>query len=211
MIAALVPAGGQSRRMGRPKLLLPIGGVTLIARVVSELRKGGADIVVVVAPAREIEGASEVAAEATRQGAHVITPPEPTADMRASIELGLDWLERGPAPSSLVLAPADSPGLAGEVVARILAKAKAFPAAILVPAFQGQRGHPILLPWTVALEIKRLPAGSGVNALLARRNAEVIEIELGVASVVEDLDTPDDYEKYNRREEDQRCRTKQDT
>ena len=42
MIAAVVPAAGHSQRMGRPKLILPIGGQTVIARVVSALRDGGA-------------------------------------------------------------------------------------------------------------------------------------------------------------------------
>jgi molybdenum cofactor cytidylyltransferase len=200
MIAALVPAAGRSTRMGRPKLLLPIEGVTVIARVVSELRNGGVSRIVVVAPASEIEGASQVAGEARRQGAEVIVPAEPTADMRASIELGLDCLERGPAPDVLLLVPADSPGISAGLVAMLIAAAKNAPGAILVPVFQGRRGHPITVPWPLAAEIRRLPTGSGVNTLLAARNAEVVEVEAGVASVVEDLDTPGDYEKYRRME-----------
>ena len=57
-IAAIVPAAGRSERMGRPKLILPIGGATVIARVVAALRQGGAEPVVVVAPPAEAPGAS---------------------------------------------------------------------------------------------------------------------------------------------------------
>jgi len=35
---AVVPAAGHSQRMGRPKLILQVGGQTVIARVVSALR-----------------------------------------------------------------------------------------------------------------------------------------------------------------------------
>jgi molybdenum cofactor cytidylyltransferase len=196
MIAALVPASGRSSRMGRPKLLLPIGESTVIARVVSELRRGGADTVLVVAPAPEIEGSAEVAAEARGQGAHVLIPPKPTADMRASIERGLDWLESRPPHEAIVLTPADTPGLRGEVVARLIAAASANPTAIIVPVFRGRRGHPIVLPWAKAAEIRHLPLGSGLNALLALNRDDNVEIELAESGVVEDLDTPQDYRRY---------------
>jgi molybdenum cofactor cytidylyltransferase len=196
MIAALVPAAGRSSRMGRPKLILPIAGKTVIARVVSELRKGGAEPVFVVAPAAEIEGSSTIAAEARKQGAHVLTAPRPTADMRASIELGLAWMEQGPVPQAILLAPADSPGLTADLVSLLLEKARTSRAAILVPVFDGKRGHPIVLPWAVAVEIRRLPVGAGVNALLAEKRADVVEVEAADAAVLEDLDTPGDYEKY---------------
>src|SRR3954467_2079355 len=108
MIAALVPAAGRSERMGRPKLILPIGGVPLIARVVAALRSGGPDPVVVVAPPPDAPGGAGAARPAgpagpgeracapTAQGGRVVFSPEPTADMRASVVLGLDHLASGP-------------------------------------------------------------------------------------------------------------------
>ena len=61
MIAAVVPAAGKSERMGRPKLILPIDGETLIARVVSRLRAGGVVYTVVVAPPLDAPGAAILA------------------------------------------------------------------------------------------------------------------------------------------------------
>ncbi len=48
--SAIVLAGGRSARMGRAKATLPFGGVTLIERIVAELRRVTDDIVVVTAP-----------------------------------------------------------------------------------------------------------------------------------------------------------------
>jgi CTP:molybdopterin cytidylyltransferase MocA len=47
---AVVPAAGRSRRMGRPKLLLPWGETTVIGATVAALHGGGIAEVVLVAP-----------------------------------------------------------------------------------------------------------------------------------------------------------------
>ena len=45
-IAAVVLAAGMSRRMGRPKALLPLGGLPLIARVVEPIRSARVEPIV---------------------------------------------------------------------------------------------------------------------------------------------------------------------
>ena len=51
--SAIVVAGGRSSRMGRPKASLDFGGVPMLARIVSELKRRFAEIVVVAAPESE--------------------------------------------------------------------------------------------------------------------------------------------------------------
>lgn len=52
--SALIIAGGQSSRMGRPKAALPFGSTTILERIAAELA-GAFDDVIVVAAAREWE------------------------------------------------------------------------------------------------------------------------------------------------------------
>jgi len=49
-LSAVVLVGGGSSRIGRHKATLPLGGTTLIERLVAELRRAFTDIVVVAAP-----------------------------------------------------------------------------------------------------------------------------------------------------------------
>ena len=51
--SAIVLAGGRSSRMGRPKAALDFGGVPLLKRIISELKRRFAEIVVVAAPESE--------------------------------------------------------------------------------------------------------------------------------------------------------------
>jgi molybdenum cofactor cytidylyltransferase len=197
MIAAIVPAAGRSERMGRPKLILPLGGTTVIARVVTALRLGGAEPVIVVAPPAEAPHAARLADQAAAAGALVVVAPGATADMRASVELGLARLRQGPPPATVLLAPGDSPGMTTELVARIIAEAGTRPSVIVVPAARGRRGHPVALPWSLAARIPDLAPGAGVNALLAAHAATVVELEVDNSAVAADLDTPADYRRWS--------------
>ena len=197
MIAAIVPAAGRSERMGRPKLILPIGGIPLIARVVAALRDGGAGRVVVVTPPRLEPGVLELIEAAESQGAEVVIPNQPTLDMRASVELGLACLAEGVEPKSLLLSPGDIPGLTREVVARVIQASIASPGRIIVPRHVGRRGHPLLLPWPWAREIPQLPTGVGVNALLAEHGDEIDNVTIDDPELLDDLDTPDDYRRWS--------------
>jgi molybdopterin-guanine dinucleotide biosynthesis protein A len=53
-LAAVVLAGGRSRRMGRPKALLPFGHETMLERVVRKLSEVARPIVVVLAPQQPV-------------------------------------------------------------------------------------------------------------------------------------------------------------
>ena len=197
MIAAVVPAAGLSRRMGTPKLLLPIDGAPLIVAVVRAFRAGGVDRVVVVAPPPAVPGAAEVAALATAEGADVVVAPAPTLDMRASVALGLARLAAGPAlPSAVLVTPGDSPGLDPDLVARLIRRAAEAPDRIVVPRHAGQPGRPALIPWALAATIPDLPPGAGVRALFARHADRVDFLETDDPTVLLDLDVPADYARW---------------
>ncbi len=199
--AAIVPAAGLSVRMGRPKLLLPIGGRPLIARVVAALIEGGAGPVVVVAPPADPAApwADEIAALADGAGALVVRPDSAPPDMRASVERGLDALagRSGAPPPTVLIAPADSPGITPELVARVIAASAERPDALIVPAHRGRRGHPLALPWTIATAIRLLSPGLGINALVAGLADRLVEVDAHDPSALADLDTPDDYAAWS--------------
>ena len=197
MIAALVPAAGESRRMGRPKLLLSVEGVAVIARVVKALVAGGAHPVLVVSPPIDASGGREVETEAVRAGARVVVPEAQPPDMRTSVMIGLRRLESDPAPiTAVLLAPADSPGLTASLVARVIRRSEAEPGAIVVPTFEGVRGHPVALPWPIARAVFDLPEDAGVNTLIRQNSDRVVELSVDDPGAIDDLDTPEDYRRW---------------
>lgn len=197
MIAAIVPAAGHSERMGRPKLILPVGGVTVIARVVQALRQGGADHVAVVTPPADAPGAATLAREAEHAGALVIVPPERPIDMRASFERGLDRFAELGQLATFLLVPGDSVGITSELVGMVVAAARQHAESVIVPTVHGRRGHPIALPRRIAEEVRSLPVGVGMNTLIKLHASSVVELPVTEAGALVDLDTPEDYERFN--------------
>jgi molybdenum cofactor cytidylyltransferase len=200
MIAAVVPAAGRSQRMGRPKMLLPMGGQTLIGRVVTALREGGAEPVVVVAPPEDSDEGHAVAAAASIAGALIVIPRIRPKEMRHSIEIGIETLAGPTPPLHVLLAPGDAAGITRTVVIRLVEESARHPAAIIVPRRGPSRGHPVMLPWAIAAGVSSLPTGQGVNALLAGGTAPVIEVPVADSGIAEDIDTPEDYRRWQEQE-----------
>jgi molybdenum cofactor cytidylyltransferase len=201
---AVIPAAGRSRRMGRPKLLLPWHDGTVFSALLTAWKHSRVErVVVVVHPDDE-----EIAAIGRAMGVHVVVPAAPPAEMKDSVALGLAWIEARfgpPADAAWLLAPADLPLLSPQVIDVLLSTHVANCSAaqagvalpILVPTYSGRRGHPVLFPWSLASEVQHLAAGEGVNALIKR--AAVSQIECGAAAAPADIDTPDDYQRLHKR------------
>ncbi|MGB2609262.1 MAG: NTP transferase domain-containing protein [Isosphaeraceae bacterium] len=198
-IPAIVPAAGKSRRMGRPKPLLPFDGQPLIGRVVSALRLGGASPVLVVTPPAQAAEGPPIAEAARQAGAAVITPAHWPAEMRESAEIAIEQLGRDGPPSGFILAPGDSPGITPEIVGRLLERSAQAPGSIVIPRAAGRRTHPIVLPWDLARQIPTLPRHQGINALMTAHPERVIEIEVPHPELADELNTPEDLERWQRR------------
>jgi molybdenum cofactor cytidylyltransferase len=196
-IVALVPAAGESRRMGRPKLTLGLGNASVIQRVVSALERGGAESVLVVAGPATATGAVQLANHARVEGAEVVHLPAPTADMRATVEFGLDaLLDHGFAPADgLLLCPGDVPALTADLVRDIVRRFCAQPDRIVLPVHGTRKGHPVALPWSLIGTIRDLEPGLGVNALIERNAARILPIPITDAAPLDDIDTPEDYQR----------------
>ena len=189
---AIVLAAGASRRLGRPKLLLPFGESTRVGSVVAALRDGGAEeIVLVLAP-----GDEDLRAWAEGAGVTVAVNPDPDRGMLSSIQEGVAAL--GGTDVLLLVTPADLPNLRAGTVALLLHRMKETGAPLGLPVHQGKRGHPLAIAPALIPEIGTLDLNVGLKQLRDRHEAELLEVEVGDAGVVEDVDTPEDYARSRR-------------
>ncbi|MBM4032682.1 MAG: nucleotidyltransferase family protein [Planctomycetes bacterium] len=186
MITAIVLAAGRSRRMGAQKLLLPIGGRPMIARVADAVLAGPVDDAVVVVGKDGQEIAEALAGRAVR----FVTNPDPDGEMLGSVRCGLRALPQGCEAALVVLG--DQPGLTAGAVAELVRAFRASGSAIVVPAHRGRRGHPVLIAARYHDEVVSRHDGVGLRGLLQAHPDAVLEVAAEPA-VLDDVDVPSDY------------------
>src|SRR5262249_17609440 len=156
----------------------------VIEQVVLTLRAGGVDHIVVVTNP-QMSALSKLAESA---GALVHHLAEPTSDMRASIERGLEFVEPRYQPmpdDAWLLAPADHPAVD---VATIRMITETYwtrtTRPIIVPVYAQRRGHPVLIPWRHVEGIKCHPRIEGIDTYLRSYENEILELPVQSRGVI---------------------------
>lgn len=201
-LPAVVPAAGESRRMGRPKLTLSLGdGTTVLGRVLDALTGAGIEPIVVVGPPRTSRSWPEFSRIVEASSVHGLVCPETqTADMRESFERGLSSLDLEEADQpGVLLTPGDSIGLTRELVSCVVSEFLEHPSCLVIPVYSGRRGHPVVFPRDILKELSALPSGVGLNALRERHRDRVRLVEVEDPGTLDDLDTPEDLERWRTR------------
>ncbi|MCB0159912.1 MAG: nucleotidyltransferase family protein [Caldilineaceae bacterium] len=195
-IAAVIAAAGQSRRMGRPKQLLPWGDATVIAAVVNNLHSAGAAPVVCVVGHRSAE-----LREALRDAPAVLVYNEEyrAKEMIASYQAGVRWLRREQTPcTGTLIALSDQPQIPAAIIEQVLAEAARQPDRIVIPSHRMRRGHPMYLPAALWDELLALPPGETLRDLIRRHEARIAYVVVESDAILRDLDTPEEYAALRR-------------
>jgi molybdenum cofactor cytidylyltransferase len=189
---AVIPAAGESRRMGQSKLLLPWRGKMIIDHVLDTWRASRVDQVVVV-----VRAGDQALVEAVRRhNVDTVLADRAPDEMKDSVALGLEFARKNytPGPYDVwLLAPADMPRLSSAVIDTLLAEHDPNNPQILVPHARNKKGHPVLFPWSLAGEVAKLAADEGINVLRERFAWRAVEV--ADYSAFDDLDTPEEYRK----------------
>lgn len=183
-VTGLVLGAGGSRRLGRPKQVLPYGGGTLLGHVVGVARECRFDQLVVA-----IGGAAaEVRAQVDLRGADVVVNDAYGEGCASSIAAALGTVD--PRCGILVLMLGDQPGVAPATVAALLAGRGDAPLAVC--RYDDGPGHPIAFARSVFGDLAALHGDKGVWRLLDRRRGEVAQVPVA-GPVPIDVDTREDY------------------
>jgi molybdenum cofactor cytidylyltransferase len=191
MISATILAAGESRRMGQPKMLLPWGSLTVIEHVVTTFMRAGVEDIVVVTGGRREE------VERVLEGYPVRTLYNrnyAAGEMLSSIQCGLaDMPERTRA---TLIGLGDQPQVQERSVRLICEFYEQSRSRLVVPSYGRKRGHPWLVARPLWEELLALRPPETPRDFLNKYAAEIRYIDSDSPTVLADLDTPEDYRKY---------------
>ena len=177
--------------MGRPKLLLPWEGGTIIEAVLRHWQASQVARIAVVVRHDD----PDLAGVCSRFDVDLIVPPVPPPEMKVSVQRALEHLAERYQPGDddyWLLAPADLPRLSTATIDTVISRiTEGASGQIVAPVHAGRRGHPVAFPWGLAPAVRDIPAGQGIRWLLRER--PILECAAGPDAIAADLDTWNDY------------------
>jgi len=189
MICAVVLAAGLSHRMGVQKLLLPFSGKTVIAHIVDTLLASTIDEVHIVVGHQ----AERIISELSGRAVSVVNNPDYNSGMLSSVRCGLRSLPEDCRAVMVVLG--DQPSITAGLVDQMLQYFTTTGENILVPIYKGKRGHPIVFSSHYRDEILTQYGDVGLRGLLHSHPNDIYELTVSDASVLCDMDYPEDYRR----------------
>lgn len=192
MISAVILAAGQSKRMGRSKQLLGAGGKTLLQSALDSALQADVNEVILVLG----HEAERILRETVTRGAKVVINPDFAGGMMTSIRKGLEVLDQKSEAFFIVLG--DQPEIGPDIYNRLIREfRRAHPSkSILLPTHHGKRGHPALFSTKYLAEGFDIKGDTGFREIVQRHPDEVLFVEVDTASILMDIDTPEDYQEY---------------
>ncbi|MEU0409961.1 nucleotidyltransferase family protein [Streptomyces griseorubiginosus] len=184
-VAGLLLAAGGGRRLGgQPKALLAHRGRPLVEHAVGVLRAAGCTRVHVVLGA----AAAAVRERAELGDCVLVENPEWAEGMGSSLRAGLDSLAGTTARAALV-SLVDQPGIGAEAMRRVLA-AYQDESSLVSAAYDGARGHPVLLGAAHWAGVAATATGDrGARAYLKEHRGALTLVECGDVARPYDIDT----------------------
>lgn len=186
--AAIILAAGESRRMGRPKALLPFRGGTFLSAIAENLGRHCSPVIAVFG-----FNAAKVSRSAPA-GVIAIENPDYKQGMLTSLQAGLRALPESC--DAAVFTLVDHPAVSFATVDTVMRS----DAIIAIPRREGKRGHPVLIRERIADEFLREPLTSKVRDVIDRHASEIEYVEVDDPGISDDIDDPALYRKLLERE-----------
>jgi molybdenum cofactor cytidylyltransferase len=180
----ILAAGRSSRTAPDFKLAFKLAGRTMLEKSVAGMLPFCAEVFVVTgAHAEAVEGILRGHA-----GVTLVHNPDFGAGMYGSVKSGL----RRTQGDKVFLLPGDCPFVTPEVYAALLAA----DGEIVLPAWRGRAGHPVLLCRSAVSELLRDGVCGSLRQFIAARNPERVEVDC--PGILTDIDTPEAYQQALR-------------
>src|SRR5437667_340259 len=177
MISAVVLAAGKSEGMGRPKALLTFRGRTFLENILETIWRSPIGHTVVVLGHHHEEIRRRVAMPS------VVFNADYEQGMITSFQAGIRALPPDTAGCFLFLV--DHPVVDTATIEALISGLA--PNRVVLPAYHGRRGHPVLFASELFEEVLALPASQGANIIVRKDPTRILEVPVNEPGILVDI------------------------
>jgi molybdenum cofactor cytidylyltransferase len=189
-VDGILLGAGASVRLGGPKLLISVGGMSVFERVLLSHEASALRSICAVIPG----WLPEFRAIAERHGGKrvkFLELAEPGV-MSRSLKTGWSWVEENWAPAAVMVSLADKPLVRNRTIDLVVRSWKRAGEGICVPTFEGRWGHPVILDARLGDEVMTVEGDRGALAVLETHRDLVREVVVDSDEVLFDIDSAED-------------------
>jgi molybdenum cofactor cytidylyltransferase len=192
MLAAVILSGGSSSRMGSPKALLPYQGRPFLEHLlqIATHPKIGVRRVVLGPHAEPIAKAVDLRAD------EIVINEEWEKGQLSSIQAGIRSLPAGG--DGMLLCLIDHPLVSEALVNDLIQAFYTNHASIVLPVYEGRRGHPVIFGAALYDELLKAPLETGARAVVWKHASEVMELRTNEQGCVLNLNDPETLQRAVR-------------
>jgi molybdenum cofactor cytidylyltransferase len=198
MISGILLAAGESRRMqGAFKPLLKWGKRTVIGECVHQMRNSRLAEIFVVLGHRELDVRQSLAGS----GVQYAINKNYQKGMLTSVKTGLSLLS--PNEDAVLIALVDQPMIKSGLINKLILAFEEGQKGIVLPTYEGRHGHPIIISTGYVDAIMQLDdkTEGGLRDLINANRGDWLEVPVDSPDVIEDIDSPEDYQRLSRQVE----------
>lgn len=185
----MILAAGESRRMGQPKLLLPFGEKTIIETVIERVVSSKVDNTLVVLGS-ERENVEE---KIRNFPVKIAFNADYQSGMLSSVLCGFKTLPQDT--QAVVVILGDQPSVSKEVIDKIIDAYQKTGKGIVLPVYQKERGHPVIIDMKYKDEVEHLSPDIGLRGTVYSHPEDILEVEVDMPSILQDIDDEADYQR----------------
>lgn len=186
-VSGLILAAGTSRRLGRPKQLLDLGGEPLLRHALRNAMASTLDEVLLVLGSR----ADEIAAAVGAFGQRSVVNARFAEGQSMSLFAGL--ADVSPEADAALVLLGDQPLVSPSAIDRLIDAFRTERSAVVQATYGGDPGNPVLFDRSLFGEMAAVTGDEGARSVVRRHRYEVVLVEVGDIAEVIDVDTEADY------------------
>ena len=191
MTVFLLLAAGNSSRMGKPKMLLPFNGKTLLQHSINEIKKISDQKLLVITGCYH----SLLKEQLQQQQILFFQNEHWQEGMASSIGAGMKYiLQYFPGAANVMILVCDQPFISAGLFQQMITKKSQLTKGIIACRYNDTTGVPVLFDKKYFARLAILKGDFGAKKLVQQfvEDTAVIDFPEGAT----DIDTPEDYEKF---------------